>query len=67
METSLGGAASKKNKDYAEWSNRLGCVLNNVWEEEVEGRRGMLFKTNTAYTSPTYCSTLIGKAQRHFR
>lgn len=46
-------------------SNRFVCVLNNAWEEEVEGRRGMLFKTKTAYTSPTYCSMLIGKGAQH--
>lgn len=46
-------------------SNRLVCVLNNAWEEEVEGRRGMLFKTKTAYNSPTYYSMMIGKGVQH--
>lgn len=46
-------------------SNRLVCVLNNAWEEEVERRRAMLFKTKAAYTSPTYCSMMIGKGVQH--
>lgn len=42
-------------------SNRLVYVLNNVWEEEVEGRRGMLFKTMTAPTFPHILLMMTGK------
>ena len=42
-------------------SNRLVCVLNNVWEEEAEERWGMLFTAEMAYTSHTYCSKMTGK------
>lgn len=42
-------------------SNRLVYVLNNVWEEEVEGRWGMLFKTRTAPTFPHTLLMMTGK------
>lgn len=42
-------------------SNRLVYVLNNVWEEEVEGRRGMLFRTKTAPTFPHTLLVMTGK------
>lgn len=44
-------------------SNRLVYVLNNVWEEEVEGRQGMLLKTKAAPTFPHILFMMTGKEQ----
>lgn len=44
-------------------SNRLVYVLNNVWEEEVEGRQGMLLKTKAVPTFPHILLMMTGKEQ----